>query len=75
MACVVLKEDRVGTPELVTELQDFAVERLAPNYYKKPRRIEFVAALPKTATGKIQRYLVRKMLDERVQADAPVATA
>jgi benzoate-CoA ligase len=39
------------------ELRALAKEKLAP--YKAPRRITFVAGLPKTATGKIQRFLLR----------------
>jgi benzoate-CoA ligase family protein len=56
-AFVVLKEPGAGTPKLAAELQGFVKERLAP--YKYPRWIEFVAELPKTATGKIQRYKLR----------------
>jgi benzoate-CoA ligase len=40
------------------ELKEFVKDRLAP--YKYPRRIEFVADLPKTATGKIQRFKLRE---------------
>ena len=40
------------------ELKAFVKERLAP--YKYPRFIEFVADLPKTATGKIQRFKLRE---------------
>src|SRR5579884_76790 len=43
--------------ELAHALQDWVKERLAP--YKYPRLIEFVSELPKTATGKIQRYKLR----------------
>jgi benzoate-CoA ligase len=42
---------------LAAELQAFVKERLA--VYKYPRTIEFVPELPKTATGKIQRYKLR----------------
>ena len=42
---------------LVAELQQFARERLAE--YKRPRWIEFVEALPQTATGKVQRFKLR----------------
>ena len=41
------------------ELKAFVKERLAP--YKYPRVIEFLADLPKTATGKIQRFKLRDM--------------
>lgn len=47
-----------GPEELVHELQAFVKERLAR--YKYPRWIEVVDALPKTATGKIQRYKLRR---------------
>ena len=40
------------------ELQHFVKDRLAP--YKYPRAIEFLAELPKTATGKIQRFRLRE---------------
>ena len=42
---------------LVAELQQFARQRLAE--YKRPRWIEFVEALPLTATGKVQRFKLR----------------
>ena len=42
----------------VGELQDFCKEQIAP--YKYPRSIEFVGELPKTATGKLQRFRLRE---------------
>jgi benzoate-CoA ligase len=57
-AFVVLKEGHQGSPELVGELQEFVKGRIAP--YKYPRTIEFIADLPKTVTGKIQRYKLRQ---------------
>jgi acyl-coenzyme A synthetase/AMP-(fatty) acid ligase len=57
-AFVVLKEGRAGSPELVKELQDFVKARIAPHKY--PRMVEFVTDLPKTVTGKIQRYKLRQ---------------
>jgi len=57
MAFVVLREGVVGTPELAKELQQFVRERLAE--YKRPRWVEFLPELPKTATGKIQRFKLR----------------
>ena len=56
-AYVVLKPGEVGTPELAKELQDFVKRELAP--YKYPRAIEFIDALPRTDTGKVQRYVLR----------------
>ena len=43
---------------LVTELQDFVKGRIAP--YKYPREIEWMDALPKTQTGKVQRFRLRE---------------
>jgi benzoate-CoA ligase len=43
---------------LAAELQAFVKARLAPHKY--PRTVEFVDSLPRTATGKVQRYLLRK---------------
>jgi benzoate-CoA ligase len=54
-AFVVLKPGGEATED---ELKAFVKDRLAP--YKYPRFIEFVADLPKTATGKIQRYKLRE---------------
>jgi benzoate-CoA ligase family protein len=56
-AFVVLKDGVGATDALVGELQSFVKDRLAP--YKYPRWIEFVSELPKTATGKIQRFKLR----------------
>ena len=47
-----------GHKATVQELQLFVKDKLAP--YKYPRMIEFVAELPKTATGKIQRFRLRE---------------
>jgi len=60
-AYVVLRDGVPVSPALQTELQDFVKARIAP--YKYPRWVEFVAELPKTATGKIQRYKLRAVLD------------
>ena len=57
-AFVVLKAGAGPSPELADELKAFVKERLAP--YKYPRWIEFLPELPKTATGKIQRFRLRR---------------
>ena len=59
MAFVVLQEGAAASPELAAELQQFVREQLAE--YKRPRWVEFVADLPKTATGKIQRFQLRAL--------------
>jgi benzoate-CoA ligase len=56
-AYVVLRAGVEGTPDLVTELQQYVRERLAE--YKRPRWVEFLPELPKTSTGKIQRFKLR----------------
>jgi len=56
-AFVVLKEGSTPCDELKLALQQHIKDRLAP--YKYPRWIEFVPELPKTATGKIQRFKLR----------------
>jgi len=62
MAFVVLREGTAGSPELAKELEQFVRERLAE--YKRPRWVEFLPELPKTATGKIQRFKLREMAAE-----------
>ena len=56
-AFVTLKQPDRASDELAGELDAFLRERLAG--YKRPRRIEFLEELPKTATGKVQRYKLR----------------
>ena len=57
-AFVVLKPGGAPSPELERELKEFVKGLLAP--YKYPRLLEFIAELPKTATGKIQRFRLRE---------------
>jgi benzoate-CoA ligase len=64
-AYVVLKPSASASDALMMALQQFVKDKLAP--YKYPRSIEFVAELPKTATGKIQRYKLRDL--SRVPAE------
>lgn len=56
-AYVVLKPGIEASPDLTSALQKHVKEKLAP--YKYPRWIEFINELPKTATGKIQRFKLR----------------
>lgn len=56
-AVIVLRNGNKGDATLAKELQDFVKARIAP--YKYPRRVEFVDALPRTSTGKLQRYRLR----------------
>ena len=57
-AFVLLKQGREPSDALAEELKQFVKTRIAP--YKYPRWIEFVDELPKTATGKIQRFKLRE---------------
>ena len=61
-AYIVLKDGFVGSPELIEEIQAYVKENAAPHKY--PRTILFVDELPKTATGKIQRYKLRERAEE-----------
>ena len=54
-----LRRAEAGEHADEAELKTFVKDRLAP--YKYPRAIEFVAELPKTATGKIQRFRLREL--------------
>lgn len=57
-AYVVLNASYEASPALADELKAFVKQRLAA--FKYPRWIDFVAELPKTATGKIQRFKLRE---------------
>jgi benzoate-CoA ligase len=62
-AFVVLKEGRSPSEAVAQELKAFVKERLAP--FKRPHFVEFVEDLPKTATGKIQRFRLRERTSPR----------
>jgi benzoate-CoA ligase family protein len=63
----VVVADGVGEEELVAWCRDGMA------HYKAPRRVLFVDELPKTATGKLQRFKVRAALAEEVGGDRPAA--
>ena len=56
-AHVVLKPGFEPSPEMAAQLQDFVKEQIAP--YKYPRSIRFLTSLPRTETGKLQRFKLR----------------
>ncbi|GAA1030970.1 AMP-binding protein [Virgisporangium ochraceum] len=58
-AYVVLRDGVAADDTKARELQDFTKATIAP--YKYPRRLEFVEALPRTDTGKLQRFRLRAM--------------
>ncbi len=57
-AFIVLRAGYVADAEAVKSLQDYVKQTIAP--YKYPRAIEFMAALPRTETGKLQRFKLRQ---------------
>ena len=58
-AFIVLKPSETADDKTIIALQTFVKENIAP--YKYPRAIEFVAALPRTETGKLQRFKLKAM--------------
>ena len=61
-AYVVLRPGHAGDAALTKLLQDYVKANIAP--YKYPRAIEYVAALPRTQTGKLQRFELRRLAGE-----------
>jgi 2-aminobenzoate-CoA ligase len=57
-AFCVVKPGHAGDPALARALQDHVKATIAP--FKYPREIEFVASLPRTETGKLQRFRLRQ---------------
>ncbi len=58
-ACVVLKSGHEASEAMVKALQDHVKAAIAP--YKYPRQVEFMSALPRTETGKLQRFKLRQI--------------
>jgi 2-aminobenzoate-CoA ligase len=65
-AFVILRDPAQATAGTVKELQDYVKAQIAP--YKYPRDVEFVPDLPRTETGKVQRYRLRLMEEEKARA-------
>ena len=61
-AYVVLRPGHAGDAALTKVLQDYVKANIAP--YKYPRAIEYVTVLPRTQTGKLQRFELRRMAGE-----------
>jgi 2-aminobenzoate-CoA ligase len=57
-AYVVLRDGAIGDEAKASELQDYVKRLIAP--YKHPRAVQFLAALPRTSTGKLQRFRLRE---------------
>jgi benzoate-CoA ligase family protein len=62
VACIVPREGTTGSPEFASELQTFVLSRLP--VFKRPHGIEFFTELPKTATGKVQRFKLRAWMND-----------
>jgi 4-hydroxybenzoate-CoA ligase len=66
-AYVVLKTEFTPKDELARELQEFVAARIGG--YKRPRWIQFLHELPKTATGKLQRFKLRARQFHQTKTD------
>ncbi|HEY6922137.1 MAG TPA: benzoate-CoA ligase family protein [Steroidobacteraceae bacterium] len=62
LACIVLKNHAEAGAALAEQLQQHVKRQLAPHKY--PRRVEFLNELPKTATGKVQRFKLRELFGQ-----------
>jgi 2-aminobenzoate-CoA ligase len=71
-AFVVLRDQAKGSDALAQALQDHVKAQIAP--YKYPRSIEFVPTLPRTETGKVQRFRLRELERERAETAREQAT-
>jgi 2-aminobenzoate-CoA ligase len=60
-AFIVLRQGHEASNDLMKELQEFVKARIAP--YKYPRAVEFTESLPRTSTGKLQRYRLRERME------------
>jgi benzoate-CoA ligase family protein len=68
-AYVAVNDDVTPGDQLIRELKDWVGERIGA--YKRPRWIEFLPELPKTATGKLQRFKLRELHVRQDQRVAP----
>ena len=68
-AFVVLKTDSAASDALGREIQAFVRDKIAA--FKYPRWLEFVPELPKTATGKIQRFRLRERVAKTAASASP----
>lgn len=65
-AFVVLREGVEGDEAKAREIQDHVKRTIAP--YKYPREVRFRTSLPRNASGKLQRFALRKIVEEEVPA-------
>jgi len=64
-ACVVVNPDVRADSALASDLQHWVAQRIGA--YKRPRWVSFLSELPKTATGKVQRFKLRELQAEQAQ--------
>jgi benzoate-CoA ligase len=69
-ACVVVNPEVRADDALAKDLQDWVAQRIGA--YKRPRWVSFMSELPKTATGKLQRFKLRDLQAEQGQKCLPV---
>ena len=67
-AFVILRDPAEAGEATVKELQDFVKQQIAP--FKYPRAVAFVDDLPRTETGKVQRFRLRQQEEEQAKASA-----
>jgi 2-aminobenzoate-CoA ligase len=72
-AYVVLSEGYTPGPDLTKALQEHVKAEIAP--YKYPRAIEYVDALPRTQTGKLQRFALRRIAEEGAHPEREASPA
>ena len=72
-ACVTLRAGHVASPALAQELQTWCKERL--QRYQYPHIVDFYSELPKTVTGKVQRFMLREPRADAVGVATAVSTA
>jgi len=72
-AHVVLNDLSSASEGLAQELRDLVAQKIGG--YKRPRWIEFVAEIPKTATGKLQRFKLREMQEHHEEQDQTKGTS
>jgi benzoate-CoA ligase family protein len=66
VAYVVVNAEFTPKEQLARDLQDWVAQRVGG--YKRPRWIEFLPEIPKTATGKLQRFKLRELQEQRTQS-------
>ncbi len=67
-AYVVVHAEFTPQEQLARDLQDWVAQKVGG--YKRPRWVEFLPEIPKTATGKLQRFKLRELQDQRTQSAA-----